>query len=312
MRVEDNVLTQEHPALVADDQEAGDADGDKGSNDSHERWDAQGRSLSNADGSRSGDDSDSDEDHLANACPAIDHSDNWAEWEDTVEEFRRSLPKSVAAAAACTLDRGQADIVEKHMNKHLAPAMPTIDPDRRPHREKLKDRQLVVNLMVARPVGRNEISDNPDAKAAMQKEWAALKQQKVWNLLIVREKSEVIAEARKQEKEVQFGRVHGICVEKNFELPEGHASQKYKGRVVFLGNQVKNQDFEQATFMDMGNSPATIESARLCDFYGCFKGHMVSVADAVQAYIQAELGGNICWINLPREAWPEREDGTGV
>ena len=38
---------------------------------------------------------------------------------------------------------------------------------------------------------------------------------------------------------------------------------------------------------------------------------MVCVADAVQAYIQAELGGNICWVNLPSEAWPEKEDGMG-
>ncbi len=64
--------------------------------------------------------------------------------------------------------------------------------------------------------------------------------------------------------------------------------------------------------MDMGNSPATIESARLCDFYGCINWHMLSVADAVQAYIQAELGGNVCWINLPREAWLIKEDGTGI
>ncbi len=55
----------------------------------------------------------------------------------------------------------------------------------------------------------------------MQKEWAALKQQKVWDLMIVREKSDWIAEARREGKEVQFGRVHGICVEKNFSLPEG-------------------------------------------------------------------------------------------
>ncbi len=128
---------------------------------------------------------------------------------------------------------------------------------------------------------------------------------KVWNLMVVREKSDVVSEARTQGKTVQFGRVHGICVEKNYELPSGHASRKFKGRVVFLGNQVKNQDFEQATFMDLGNSPATIESARLCDFYGCLKGHQVSVADAVQAYIQAELGGDACWITLPREAWPQ-------
>ena len=39
----------------------------------------------------------------------------------------------------------------------------------------------------------------------MQKEWAALKTQKVWDLLVVREKSDVMAEARRLGKEVQFG-----------------------------------------------------------------------------------------------------------
>ena len=119
--------------------------------------------------------------------------------------------------AASSLDKGYAASIDKHMDKHLAPAMPTISRDRRPHREKQKDRQFIVNLIVARPVGRQEISDNSAAQAAMQKEWAALKEQKVWNLMMVREKSDVIAEARNLAKEVQFGRVHGICVEKNFE-----------------------------------------------------------------------------------------------
>ncbi len=168
----------------------------------------------------------------------------------------------------------------------------------------MMDRAIPFNLMVARPVGRQEMTDCPIAQAAMQKEWEALKTQKVWDLLIVREKSDVVTEARKASKTVQFGRVHGICVEKNFELPQGHLNRKFKGRVVFLGNQVKNQDFEQATFMDLGNSPATIEAARLCDFYGCLNGHQVSVADAVQAYIQAERWGCVldCLANggLPR------------
>ena len=44
--------------------------------------------------------------------------------------------------------------------------------------------------------------------------------------MVVREKKEVMEEARETETEVQFGRVHGICVEKNFELPKGHASRK--------------------------------------------------------------------------------------
>ncbi len=57
--------------------------------------------------------------------------------------------------------------------------------------------------------------------------------------------------------------------------------------------------------MDMGNSPVTIESARLCAFCGCLSGDKVSVADAVQAHIQAILGGDKCWISLPRNAYPE-------
>ncbi len=116
---------------------------------------------------------------------------------------------------ASNLDRGEARDINKHMDKHLAPAMPTVMPEKQTHREKLRAKELVVNLMVARPVGRNEVFSNPAAQAAMAKEWAALKEQKVWNLMIVREKKDVMEEARATDTEVQFGRVQGIGVEKN-------------------------------------------------------------------------------------------------
>ena len=96
----------------------------------------------------------------------------------------------------------------------------------------------------------------------MQKEWATM-HERVWDLTNVREKSEIIREAKKEGKAVQVGRVHGICVEKNAELPVGHPNRKYKGRVVFLGNRVTNQDFEGATFAELGNAPANLESGRL-------------------------------------------------
>ncbi len=44
------------------------------------------------------------------------------------------------------------------------------------------------------------MSDSAEAQAAMQKEWDALKEQKVWNLMIVREKSDVVSEARINKK----------------------------------------------------------------------------------------------------------------
>ena len=225
------------------------------------------------------------------------------EWDDIAESHRRST-LYCSGRALPKEDRGRTDEINAFLERHVAPAMPTIRREPKEHRDKLSAHDLPFNLMVARPVGRQEMTDNPTAKAAMKKEWDTLVTQKVWDVLVVEEKSKVIADARRDGRTVQFGRVHGICVEKNYELPEGHLSRKYKGRVVFLGNQVKNQNFEQATFMDMGNSPATIESARLCDFFGCLYDNNVSVADAVQAYIQAFLGGDACWINLPKDAYP--------
>ncbi len=127
------------------------------------------------------------------------------------------------------------------MEKHLQPSMPTIFPQKEPHRPKLSARAIPFNLMVARPVGRQEMTDNPLAEEAMRKEWTALTTQKVWKLMIVREKSDVVSEARIHNMTVHFGRVRGICVEKKYELPADHPSRKFKGRVVFSRNQVKNQ-----------------------------------------------------------------------
>jgi hypothetical protein len=95
-----------------------------------------------------------------------------------------------------------------------------------------------------------------------------------------------------------------ICVEKNSELPDSHPNRKFKGRYVFQGNRVVDQNWEQAMFQDMSSSPATLEAARVADCVGCFEGNDVQMADAVQAYIQAELSGDPCWVVLPAEARP--------
>ena len=66
----------------------------------------------------------------------------------------------------------------------------------------------------------------------------------------MREWSEVAAEARKHRKEVHLWVLYEICVEKVSELaPE---FRKYKGRGVFLGSQIKNQNWDAAMFQDFG------------------------------------------------------------
>ena len=100
-----------------------------------------------------------------------------------------------------------------------------------------------------------------------------------------------------------MGYLFGICVEKNVELDV--SLLKFKGRVVFQGNQVYEQSHNYASFQDLGSSPATLQAAKAVDFFGRLPGHVIDIADAEQAYIQAEMEGDPSWVCLPPEARPE-------
>ena len=149
------------------------------------------------------------------------------------------------------------------------------------HREKIASNgdginiNKMFNTAVARPVGRKEMMENDDARKAMRKEWLGQHAAGVYDFSVVREYDDVVREAKANKTEVHMARVHGICVEKNYQLPAGSPSRKFKGRGVLLGNQVKNQFWEAAFFQDLGNSPATFEASRWADFYGCLPGQML-------------------------------------
>ena len=198
-------------------------------------------------------------------------------------------------------------------NFHSFPCMPCIHQHDH-HRDKIitNDGGININKMfntvVARPVARKEMMENEEARKAMRKEWLGQHAAEVYDFSVVREYDDVVREAKKNGTEVHMARIHGICVEKNYQLPKGNPSRKFKGRGVLLGNQVKNQFWEAAFFQDLGNSPATFEASRWADFYGCLPGHGVKLADAIQAYIQAVLTGPPCWVELPEDAWPDDID----
>ena len=137
----------------------------------------------------------------------------------------------------------------------------------------------------------------------MKKEWDRLRDKKVWDETRPREWRDVRREADSRGQTVHMGYLFGICVEKNAELDPKF--RKYKGRVVFQGNRVVNQNYDAAIFQDLGSSPATLEAARAGDAYGAAPGHVIEVADAEQAYIQAEMVGTETWITLPPDQVPK-------
>jgi len=111
---------------------------------------------------------------------------------------------------------------------------------------------------VARPVKRAEVESNPDAQAALRKEWDRLRKIKVWLEDQVVEWGDIC----KSGKKAHVGRIFEICVEKNSELPAGHPLRKYKGHVVFQGNQVWDANYDYAIFQELGSNPVTMEGRR--------------------------------------------------
>ena len=99
-------------------------------------------------------------------------------------------------------------------------------------------------------------------------------------------------------------------MEKGSELSPDDPARKFKGRVVFQGNQVFDENWDVALFQESGSSPATMDAAKACDAHGLLEGHDVEQADAEQAYIQSRLGGDTpTWIRLPPERRPASWSG---
>ena len=169
---------------------------------------------------------------------------------------------------------------ESEPDAEPAPRMPRVRGVKpKKHREKIPKVAFPFSACVARPVSRNEIAAQPAAKKAMDEEYdklrykvhPSLSKPGCWDEDLVRPRADVMREARKAGKEVHFGDIFGICVEKGSELEE-HL-RKYKGRFVFRGNEVKDQNWEVAMFQELGSSPAAMESSKAADFYGLLPGH---------------------------------------
>ena len=109
----------------------------------------------------------------------------------------------------------------------------------------------------------------------------------------------------KKGQKAHFGRIFEICSLKGSELPKGHPQRKYKGRSVFQGNQVRDENADHAIFAELGSSPARMEAGKIIDVFGSQPGYAKQQADARQAYTQALFEGIATWVRLPRNRWPK-------
>jgi hypothetical protein len=167
--------------------------------------------------------------------------------------------------------------------------------------------------MVARSVSRQEVTKTLAASQSLKDEAQKLVEKGAWDPSGVREWQQVADTARKTGEKAHVGRIFGIVVEKHPELPHGHPERRFKGRLVFQGNEVRDENSHYAIFSDLSSSPATLEASKNVDAYGLFPGNALQKADGEQAYIQAPLGGISggvkTWARLPRDMWPDSFKG---
>ena len=106
------------------------------------------------------------------------------------------------------------------------PAMPVHAHTHDAHRPHIPMFEFPFNALVARPVSKAEIRNNPKADAALMKEWDALRKANCWDESKVREWSDVAREARDKDQKAHVGRIFEICVEKGSELSPDDPARK--------------------------------------------------------------------------------------
>ena len=137
----------------------------------------------------------------------------------------------------------------------------------------------------------------------MDKEWRKLENISAWNLSRVRNKSEVIEEARRKDVKVHFASLINICHLKNSELEKKH--QKYKERVVLRGDIVKDDSCSYAVFTEQGSSASKMTAAKIMDTISRIPGCVGQAADAVSAETQVKMEDAPKVLKIPESVCPD-------
>ena len=119
---------------------------------------------------------------------------------------------------------------------------------------------------------------------------------------------DVQQKAMAENRKIHVGRIFSICVEKHSEQPLDR--RKYKGRVVFQGNNVYDESGLAAVFGDQGSSASFLSTSKIIYVISLMPGCAGGQSDAPSAYTQAKLYEGDekrsvdTWVIIPREEWP--------
>ena len=118
---------------------------------------------------------------------------------------------------------------------------------------------MMHSLMVAQLVKDKARLRSEECRNAVQREWDNLIKRQCWDINKAEKWKDVKARADKAGETIHLGSLCELVYEKHSELAPD--KRKLKGRVVFLGNQVKDQHGACAVFEEMASAPAGMEAS---------------------------------------------------
>ena len=140
-----------------------------------------------------------------------------------------------------------------HVILDKIPALPVLPFRLDPHRARLQDYHtpdMCVMATIHKLLTRDEMRNDPRAIKAIQDEGKGVCEKNVWSDASVMEKSERILLAKQEGKTIYLVEVMPLASIKHWEFPE---RRKYKGRLVFRGDQIRDTWGGTAQFW--GNLP---------------------------------------------------------
>ena len=155
--------------------------------------------------------------------------------------------------------------------------------------------------MVHTPLSRQELFSHPQGKDKIKEEADEMRLLQVWDDDDVHEVEELRSQARKEGWKVHIAEAMPIGSIKNSESKD---KAKLKVRLVFRGDDTRDENNQLALFRELKSIPATIATINLVLWYGLRVNNIVQIADARKAYLQAPIRSETpTYVILPREAW---------
>ena len=139
------------------------------------------------------------------------------------------------------------------------------------------------HAFVTKNLSRSEWMNDEKGPRAVQDEADGLRRNHTWDDSSVTTLSDLRRQSKVSGNSVKVAASHVLCGIKHFEQPCD--AWKYKGRIVYRGDQVRNEANELVLYAGTAATPTALVALNLALFYGSCENNAISLSDAVQAFL---------------------------